>query len=127
MPQCNIPAFDQAAERLRKVGHDVVSPAELDDPEVRERMLNDETGVVSSLNWAQCLGRDIEVLDTCDGIVLLPGWECSKGAKLETYAAILRGKAIYRFGSYTSVCPLCVLDALVAATNDELGDPNGSI
>lgn len=35
IPQFNFPAFDDAAADLRARGWDIVSPAELDRPEVR--------------------------------------------------------------------------------------------
>jgi len=79
IPEYNFPAFRAAATLLRSRGHEIVSPAELDEsiggPEVA---LQDMPSTMS---------RDLFALLACDGIVLLPGWEGSAGALLERHAA----------------------------------------
>ncbi len=97
IPRCNVPAFDRAAAALRKQGYDVISPAELDSPEERMAMLADDAGFLSGDNWFFCLGRDIALLEDVDGIVLLPGWHKSKGAKLEAYTGLLTGLKFFRY------------------------------
>jgi hypothetical protein len=73
IPHLNFPAFHAEAARLRALGYEIVNPAEINvDPQE---------------GWATCLKRDIAQLVTCDGIALLPGWEKSRGAKLEWYIA----------------------------------------
>jgi len=69
----NFPAFAAEAARLRALGHEVVNPAEV----------NPDPGMA----WAECLRRDIPALLTCDGVALLPGWENSRGARLERHIA----------------------------------------
>jgi hypothetical protein len=71
-PELNYPAFHATAERLRKLGFDVVSPAELNPITCgyREAMLN-----------------DIRALIDCDHILMLQGWQASKGATLEHHIA----------------------------------------
>ncbi len=66
----NYPAFHREAARLRRLGHDVVSPAELNASLEHE-------------GWDACMARDLPALRTCDAIQLLPGWENSRGAKRE--------------------------------------------
>lgn len=75
MPDLNFPAFHAAAAKLRAAGMTVVNPAELDaaDP--------------APLEWHQYLRRDIAQLIECNAIALLPGWERSKGARLELHIA----------------------------------------
>jgi len=73
MKSHNRPAFNTAAKRLRKLGHKVISPAELDAKTKKQ------------LSWNQCLRRDIRELVKCTDVALLPGWEDSKGAHLEVY------------------------------------------
>lgn len=104
IPQFNYPAFISAAETLRSYGYDVVSPAELDDPEDRAAALASPNGRMSEFNsrssqtWGDFLARDVKLLadDGIEGIVVLRGWGKSKGARLETFVAHLLGLPIYR-------------------------------
>lgn len=73
LPDLNFPAFHAAAVWLRGMGHTVINPAELNpDP---------------AMEWHECMRVDIASLVTCDTIYLLPGWEDSRGAKLEHHIA----------------------------------------
>jgi hypothetical protein len=78
LPGWNFPAFHAAAARLRAQGFDVVNPAELDEQ---------DDAPLGSKPWAFYLRRDIPELLACDAIALLPGWENSKGARLELHIA----------------------------------------
>jgi hypothetical protein len=105
IPAFNIPAFDKMARDLRSVrvaedpqthrelGYylEVVSPAELDDPEVRAAQLKSPDGQLSpettgSWTWGDFLARDLKLIadDGIEGIVVLPGWNKSRGARIET-------------------------------------------
>lgn len=77
IPLNNVPAFNEAAAKLRKKGYRVVNPAELDAGE-------------PCTTWEECLRRDIRALSRCTGIATLPGWTKSRGANLEVYI----GKAL---------------------------------
>jgi len=73
LPLLNFPAFHAEAARLRKLGYEVVNPAELNpDP---------------SATWETCMRTDIKALMDCDGIALLPGFDASRGASVELYLA----------------------------------------
>lgn len=72
-PDHNFPAFNAMAKELRGLGFEVVNPAELAEDD--------------SQPWEYYMRRDIPLLCQCDGIVLLPGWQQSKGAQLERYIA----------------------------------------
>lgn len=74
--ELNYPLFHSVAERLRAIGFEVVSPAELNPitTPYREAMIN-----------------DILALVQCDHIVMLDGWEKSKGASLEHHIATVLG------------------------------------
>lgn len=75
-PKLNYPAFAAMAEKLRRMGFEVVSPAELNPITCgyREAMLN-----------------DIRALIECDHICMMEGWEKSKGATLEHHIASVLG------------------------------------
>lgn len=97
IPQFNYPAFMEMAARLRAVSIDggsvdVISPAEMDDPEIREASLASLDGAIATLathgqTWGDFLARDVKLLadDGIEAIVVLPGWEASRGARLETF------------------------------------------
>jgi len=73
LPEMNIPQFNAAAAALRGKGLEVVNPAEI--------------SVEQPGSWERSMRADIKALCDCDIIVLLPGWERSKGAHLELHIA----------------------------------------
>ena len=70
----NRPAFSNAATVLRLQGYNVVNPMELHNPMVNKP-------------WEEYLKVNIRRLVQCDIVVLLAGWQFSKGAQLEKYIA----------------------------------------
>lgn len=68
----NLHWFLWAEERLRFLGYDVLNPA-----------ANETRG--QSQNWY--LREGLKLLLQCDGIAVLPGWECSFGSTLEVHVA----------------------------------------
>lgn len=100
IPHNNFPAFDKAAETLRSQGFKVISPSELDDPESRKLAMESPDGAPDAMGetWGTFLSRDIKIVaDAVNALVLLPGWERSRGARLETLTAKLCGHKIYRY------------------------------
>ena len=107
IPQFNIPKFFRVSSILKANGFYPINPAELDgdsgllvaslknlegDPTKTEGFSN---GYDESV-WAQVLGRDVEVvLSKVEGIVLLEGWQKSKGARIEAFCALTQGLTIY--------------------------------
>lgn len=85
-PQSNFPAFYEAATDLRGRGLDIISPAELDDAETVARALKNEP---ATQTWADFLARDVKIVSEVDGIVFLPDWYKSRGAKLEAFVGLL--------------------------------------
>lgn len=69
LPEFNFPAFHAAAAALRAQGLEVVNPAEIN--------------LGQQGTWEQCMRAAIKGLCDCDGLVLLPGWQGSKGAHIE--------------------------------------------
>ncbi len=90
----NHPEFNRVAEIYREAGYTVVNPAELDV----------EAGDVGQKPWDFYLRRDIKVLTDCTRIVMLPGWENSKGARLEHHIADQLGLSVeYRPGAKVAI------------------------
>lgn len=86
LPDLNFPAFHAAAAQLRAAGFEVVNPAELNpDP---------------ATPYGECLRNDIAALCTCSGVATLPGWERSRGAKLETDNARAFGWPVMPVGEW---------------------------
>ena len=79
----NYPAFEDACQRLRAAGYEVVSPHEINPPDDEEH------------EWSWYMRRDIVGLMEAEGVVVLPGWEASRGAALETYIAKAMGMPVY--------------------------------
>lgn len=74
LPDGNRPAFAAVSAILRSWGWNVVNPHELFNAEVEE-------------SWEGYMRKDLAALLTCTHIVLLPGWEQSRGARLEKTVA----------------------------------------
>ncbi|MGZ9667514.1 DUF4406 domain-containing protein [Pseudomonas sp. GNP014] len=69
----NFPAFNKMAADLRARGYVVENPA--------------EQGVVDGAEWADYMAYDLTRLGLCGQVAVLPGWENSKGARLEVHIA----------------------------------------
>jgi len=95
-PKFNFPLFEEAAEVLRAKGFDILSPAELDREQgdtVAEALASDDGDITKlTSTWGDFLSRDVKIVaDEVGGIVFLPEWEESKGARLEAYVALACG------------------------------------
>lgn len=108
LPQFNFPAFDEAAAHLRATGFDVVSPAELDDPEDRAAALASPDGAMHgghhmNKTWGDFLARDVKLLADggIEAVFVLPGWQGSSGARLETFvASAIKGMPVFAYGMF---------------------------
>lgn len=77
----NKPAFYEAQRLLQNMGHRTINPY---------NVAGDQT------NWNLALRADLAMMfATCDALVLLPGWERSKGAMLELHNAFHTGMTIF--------------------------------
>lgn len=80
LPLFNKPAFHKAAQQLRFAGFAVVSPAELHTHTDRP--------------WDWYMRQALGALLMCDAVLMLDGWEKSKGAQLEFRVATDLGMQI---------------------------------
>ena len=96
-PDSNFSLFQRAAKILRERGFYIISPVELDE----------EEGLIKDEAWGHYIGRDVHVLiDKCDGIIMLPDWTQSKGAKIELFVAMTCGHALFEFADNEEWLPL---------------------
>lgn len=103
LPRWGFDRFDRAAARLRKAGWDVVSPAELD----RAAGFDERTAVLPDGFMAEAMRRDMEALLRVDSIVLLDGWEGSRGTALELRVALALGLDVYEMWNAESAWSIC--------------------
>ena len=105
-PQFNVPAFLSAQKDLIARDFDAVLPVDLDIPAERRQLLKSKDGLdAAPRSWAELLSEDLKLIgDTgIEGIVVLSGWQYSKGAKLETYFGRLLGLEIAHYPSLKKV------------------------
>lgn len=84
-PNKNREAFARASEALRKLGHTVLSPFELDLVEPCDPR-----------DWDANMRRDIKYIPGAEGYLMLKGWEQSRGAQLEVVIASGLNIPLYR-------------------------------
>ena len=93
VPHYNFPLFDQVAALLRAGGWEVISPAEEDRKRKIGAIAEASPDGKSELpeTWADVLGRDLKLIADggVEGIVFLPGWTQSRGARLEAQIGLL--------------------------------------
>nr|WP_031942667.1 DUF4406 domain-containing protein [Sulfobacillus thermotolerans]AEP14300.1 putative bacteriophage-related protein [Sulfobacillus thermotolerans] len=80
LPDYNRAAFHAAAARIRAAGHEVLNPAELCPP---------------GISWEEAMAIDLAALDTAEGVITLPGWERSRGARIEVQRARQQGLPVH--------------------------------
>lgn len=86
-PEFNYPAFRDTAARLRRMGFEVISPAELNP--IEPSLIVDER--YHQELYPSYIRRDITALLECDHICMMRGWQDSKGAALEYHIAHVLG------------------------------------
>lgn len=108
LPEFNFPTFHSASAALRAEGFTVFSPAENDIAELSKRGILDVTkvpgyaeGDVSRYNESIGDTKDLfrwdfkVICEECSGIVMLPGWEKSTGARWERVVAEALGLDVW--------------------------------
>jgi len=104
----NFPAFFKAAAELEEQGYEVLNPAQMDLDcgwTIEKLRQLDEAEFQEFLKGA--VKRDLDAIQTCQAIAMLPGWESSKGAKAELALARWLGlDEIYLNGEAPTEPPL---------------------
>ncbi len=88
----NFPLFHQVANLLRSQGFEVNNPA---DKETLDG--TDKPDLAKVPTRAEAMRQDIPLVIECDGIVLLPNWKNSVGARFETMLATQCGMDVYEW------------------------------
>lgn len=99
IPEFNFPAFNAAAAKLRAEGWTVFNPAEKDNERhgtdiSKGNATGDEALATQQhgFNLREALALDLDfICREANAIVLLPGWEKSKGATAEHATAVALG------------------------------------
>ena len=77
-------AFIEAAEAVERIGHNAVTPHDLQIVDPRPD------------NWTEQMRRDLEYITAFDAIVVIAGWDLSAGAKIECAIAQWMGIPVYK-------------------------------
>jgi hypothetical protein len=109
IPQFNYPAFYRIAKKLRNMGYEIQSPAEMDTSAEQEAAMASPDGNIANFTsksgstWGDILAKDVKlVADKVDGIIAMPTWYKSRGARLEVFVANLCRKPVWVFDEVTS-------------------------
>lgn len=103
-------------DHLKSLGHEVFNPAEHDCEKYGYDAFKSETGDLNDLtdidfNLSESMTTDLDYIVTqSDGVVLLPNWACSSGAKLEAYVAKVCGRRLYEYRGTRLTDPLQEID-----------------
>jgi hypothetical protein len=106
LPEHNFPEFKRAAITLRQRGYEVVSPVEMDEDDGFDSV--SAPGVVAGSDvWSRFLARDVKIVadERIDAVVVLPGWEFSRGAQLEVHVARELGKPVLLYPTLEPALP----------------------
>lgn len=92
LPYFNFPAFDTARNALIAAGFEVCSPADLDRHEGFDALAMPADSDWSEfpetdLNFQAVVMRDLQALSGCQGILMLDGWQRSRGSRAEKAVA----------------------------------------
>lgn len=100
----NFPLFFAVSDALRAMGYEPNNPAENDGPDVVTAVAHaNEMHRRGTHSWADYMKRDVIRLVSCDGLVVLPGWQSSRGAKLEVGLARDLEMPVWRWTFSTDV------------------------
>jgi len=91
LPNSNFDSFVEAREHLRSAGYDVICPVETAQERLGESVQADDSNFYEQM-W-HCYNAVLK----SEGVIVLPGWGRSEGAKAEVLVAVTTGKPIYAY------------------------------
>lgn len=102
----NFPAFFAAEKSLVEQGYEVQLPADMKDEVAVAQAMASVDGKIGDVKvtWGECLAQDVVLIaDHVDGLCFLPGWEKSRGARLEAFTALLCNRRFARLDGETAI------------------------
>lgn len=91
----NYPLFFEVERQLNELGYNTLNPARNDGRTLEAALTHAGDVSAPKQSWAYYMKRDIPALSSADAIVLLPGWQNSRGASLEVTIAKALGLPQY--------------------------------
>lgn len=101
----NFPAFEAATKDLRGKGYTVISPHENDNGD-------------TSNTWHYYMRQDIVHVAKCNQVLVLEGWENSRGARVEVFLARMLGIPIQHYPSFRPIDTASIKKACQDMVND---------
>ena len=98
-PRFNFAAFDAARDRARALGHEPISPADLD----REMGFDETKFDDFPMPPKSVIIRDVIAVSESEAIALLPGWQGSVGARAELAIAMFLNLKILEAENFTPI------------------------
>jgi hypothetical protein len=119
LPRFNYPLFHLVACHLRDTTDlEVISPTELDSKKMQALAWASKDGDLAAMEkdsgetWGDVLARDVRLIEKKIGhFALLPGWEKSRGARLEVFVGLLVGVTDFHTVSFSETGKLLIFKA----------------
>ena len=119
-PQYNFPAFDAVAFDWREHGNVVASPPDITRAFWWDRFGRQYNPETDRAEWGDAVTcelfkRDLAAVCDADVIVVLDGWEHSRGARIEVAVANALRKRVVSASTLCDYSPAMLLDLLQSA------------
>lgn len=101
LPNYNFEKFNEVAAKLEKAGHKVVNPVKICKKYKQETVIKDKSAFDAMVAEQQKAERE-----ECDSIILLDGWEKSRGVRLELKTALDLDFKIFLEKDLETMCQL---------------------
>jgi len=94
----NKAVFAGCKKALEQAGWEVITPYDTNPPEQEAaEEANREAGKLYTESYWKLLSKDVLTVSEVEGIIFLPEWEKSTGARVEAYIGLVRGLPIWDF------------------------------